>query len=246
MPTLLPAVDLPITRCPSSDVTALDREGYVIVRGLLPPSLCVALREKFDQLLTAEGERAGLEVHQEEGTDRLANLVEKGEIFDALWTHPRLLGLVAQVIGRPFSLSSLNSREPKVGLGHQALHADWGEHKPDEPFHVANGLWVLDDMTADNGGTRLVPGTHRTSGPIADPHPDEIIPDLATGDLLFINAHCRHGGTINHSGRRRRVMHAYFTGHDQPQQTDFNARVSAATRARLSSAQRALLRIYGD
>ena len=239
------AYGLPVAAPTPEEAAAVDRDGYVILRGVIGAAWRATLAARLDELVAAEGDRAGLEVHQEGGTDRLANLVDKGTVFDGLWTHPRLLGLVHHVLGREYSLSSLNTREPKPGQGHQGLHADWGELKPGEPFHVANSLWVLDGMDAGNGATRLVPGSHRITGGIADPHPDQILAIAEPGDVLFMNAHTRHGGTVNTNGRRRRVIHAYFTGAEHPQQTAFPKLVSAATRARLSPEQRALLRLPG-
>lgn len=238
----LPIPELPITPPTPAEAEALDRDGYVIIPGLIDPAWRAALAARLDALVAAEGDRAGREVHQEHGTDRLANLVDKGVVFDALWTHPRLLGMVRHVLARPFSLSSLNAREPKPGVGHQKLHADWGDLQPGERFHVVNSLWVLDGMDAGNGATRLVPGSHRVGGAIPDPHPDQIIATVAPGDVLVMNSHCRHGGTINVDGRRRRVIHSYFTAAEHPQQTNFAQLLSVPTRTRLNPAQRALLR----
>ena len=243
MSTSSPAAALHITPPSASEATAIDRDGFVVLRGLIDPSWLAALAARLDELIVAEGERAGLEVHKEDGTDRLANLVDKGEVFDALWMHPRMLGLVQHVLQRPFVLSSLNAREPKPGLGHQGLHADWNERTPDEPFQVVNSLWVIDGMDAGNGCTRLVPGSHLMRGSIPDPHPDQVLALTNPGDVLVFNAHCRHGGTTNVDGRRRRVIHGYFIAAEHPQQCDFAKWVSAATRARLSPAQRAMLRV---
>jgi hypothetical protein len=234
--------ELSITVPSAAEAVAIERDGFVVLPGLIDPAWRVALAERLDALSAAEGDRAGLEVHQEAGTSRLANLVDKGAVFDPLWTHPRVLGLVRHVLGRAFSLSSLNAREPKPGEGHQALHADWRDRQPEEPFHVVNSLWALDGMDADNGATRLVPGSHLISGPIPDPHPAQMLATLNPGDVVVLNAHCRHGGTVNRSGRRRRVIHGYFTAAEHPQQCDFPKLVSAETRARLTAAQRALLR----
>jgi len=242
MTTLLTCPALPILEPTRDESAAIDRDGFVVLPGLIDPGWRAALADRFDAILAAEGDRAGLEVHQEPGTNRLANLVDKGEIFDALWTHPRLLGLVRHVLRRPFTLSSLNAREPKPGIGGQGLHADWALLEVGDPFQVVNSLWVLDAMDAGNGGTRLVPGSHRRSGPIQDPHPEQIVPTLQAGDVLVMNAHCWHGGTVNADGRRRRVMHGYFTAAENPLQCDFPKLLSPATRARLTVEQLALLR----
>ena len=230
---------LPVAAPTPDEAASVDRDGYVLLRGVIGATWRAELAARLDELVAAEGDRAGLEAHREGGTDRLANLVDKGTVFDGLWTHPRLLGLVHHVLGREFNLSSLNAREPKPGQGHQALHADWGDLKAGERFHVANSLWVLDGMDAGNGATRLVPGSHRTIGGIPDPHPEQILATAEPGDVLFMNAHTRHGGTVNASGRRRRVIHAYFTGAEHPQQTDFPKVVSAETRGPPSPRPRA-------
>ena len=243
MSTPSPAAQLLITPPSAAEATAIDREGFVILRGLIDTPWRAALAARIEELIAAEGERAGLEVHKEDGTDRLANLVDKGVVFDDLWMHPRLLGLVQHVLRRPFVLSSLNAREPKTGLGHQGLHADWNDLTPDEPFQVVNSMWVLDGMDAGNGCTRLVPGSHQIRGPIPDPHPDEVLALSNPGDVVVFNAHCQHGGTTNVDGRRRRVIHGYFIAAEHSQQCDFAKWVSAATRARLSPAQRAMLRV---
>lgn len=236
-------VDLPMILPTADEAASLDREGFVIVRGLFDAGWRAQIAARLDELVAAEGDRAGLEVHQEGGTDRLANLVDKGAVFDGVWAHPRLLGLVAHVLRRPFSLSSLNAREPKAGQGHQGLHADWGGPRHEGVYHVAIGLVVLDGMDAGNGGTRVVPRSHLHADPIPDPNPEEIVVCAEPGDLVFLNSHTRHGGTVNRDGRRRRVLHPYYTAAEDPQQTDFARLVSPATRARLPSGARTLLRL---
>src|SRR5215470_16386677 len=87
----------------------LDRDGYAPLPGVLSPRQIAAFRSRIGELLALEGDQAGLEVHQESGTDRLADLVNKDPVFDACFTDPRLLACVAHVLG-DFKLSSLNFR----------------------------------------------------------------------------------------------------------------------------------------
>lgn len=242
--TLAPAA-IPVD---SATATALDELGSVVLPARLTSDQLASLRQRYDDLLASEGERAGTEVHQEHGTRRLAHLVDKGACFDPVWSDPLVLGCVAHVLRRPFRLSSLNGREPVTGAGHQALHADWGPRTIDQPFHVVNSLWLLDDLTADNGATRIVPGTHRLPGGPADHgvvpgarHPDERQIIAPAGSVVVFNAHCWHGGSANVSGARRRILHAYYVGQGQAQQYDLPGLLSPATRSRLSLDQRRLL-----
>ena len=230
----------------------LAQDGYCILPGLIDEAWRLALLARLDGLIAEEGPRAGLEVHQEVGTNRLANLVDKGPVFDPLWTHPAVHACVAGVLGRPFKLSSLNAREPQPGMGHQGLHADWGPRVPTEPFHVVNSLWVLDGMDSSNGATRLVPGSHLVAGSVADhvadqaaAHPRQVVLDVPPGTVVVFNAHAWHGGTVNASGARRRVIHGYFTAAEHPGQSDFTTSLSPATRARLSADHLRMLGVTG-
>lgn len=244
---------LAITPPTIEQAAILDRDGFLIITNYFPLALAQRLGERFDELIAAEGDRAGLEVHQEAGTRRLANLVDKGDCFDPLWGDPLVLGCVAHVLGRPFHLSSLNAREPLSGHGHQGLHADWGTRQKDEPYHVVNSLWILDDLTPENGATRIVPGSHRLLGSISDhladasvAHSGELIVTAPAGSVVIFNAHCWHGGRTNVTGKRRRIMHSYYVAEGNPFQTDFEKIISPATRQRLIQDRRNLLGIGGE
>lgn len=181
----------------------LDEDGYLVVPGALRPAELAAIRSRVDELIVAEGERAGLEAHQEAGTDRLANLVDKGPVFDACWTHPVQLAAVAHVLFRPlslgapggagsgdpgprerdgpadadgFKLSSLNARSARPGQGLQALHADWPVAVPPGAYEACNSIWLLDDFREDNGATRVVPGSHRSGALPAERLADPMAP----------------------------------------------------------------------
>jgi len=226
---------------------SLDNDGYVLFRDLIDPEWLTTLRETFESIYEREGAFAGSEFHRELGTRRMSDLVNKAEVFDRVYTHPMVLAAVEHVLQRPFKLSSLNAREAQEGKGLQNLHADWGERRDGEPFHVINSLWLLDDYLPDNGSTRIVPGTHRLGSPdskIDDtmaPHPEEIILTAPAGSVVVINSHLWHGGTTNTSGKPRRVCHGYFTAREYPQQSDQAALIRKQVYDRLSPAARWVL-----
>jgi ectoine hydroxylase-related dioxygenase (phytanoyl-CoA dioxygenase family) len=228
---------------------ALDEQGFVLLSAIIDPAWLEDLRVRFDELAGTEGAAGGQEVHTEAGTQRLSDLVNKGAVFDRLWSHPRVLGCVAHILGQDtFRLSSLNAREALPGQGHQNLHADWGGRDMADPWCVTNTMWLLDDYDGHNGSTRIVPGTHLLPGgpadhlvDLTDAHPKETIVTAAAGTVIVFNAHCWHGGTRNANGRRRRVCHGYYTRRNLPQQTDQRAYLRPETRIRLTAAQRWIL-----
>jgi ectoine hydroxylase-related dioxygenase (phytanoyl-CoA dioxygenase family) len=211
--------------------------------------LLQALRSRVDQLFAEEGTRAGAEFKQEPNARRLANLVNKGEIFERAIATPRVLECVEQVLGPEFKLSSLNVRaaDPFSDCG-QPLHADSGAIADERGYWVCNSVWMLDDFTPENGAIRMVPGSHKwrrlPQDALADPaapHPDEVILTGKAGTVVVMNAHMWHGATANRTSSQRRAMHAFYTRWDKPQQQYQKKLLSIEVQTRLSPALRKLL-----
>jgi ectoine hydroxylase-related dioxygenase (phytanoyl-CoA dioxygenase family) len=227
---------------------ALDRDGFLPLPSVLAPEQIARINARIDQLLAEEGENAGKEVHQEAGADRLSDLVNKDPIFEVCFTHPRVLAGIAHVLRGDLKLSSLNSRAALPGQGLQALHADWGGAVAPGQYQVCNSIWLLDDFTAENGATRVVPGSHR-SGKVprdeladpAAPHPHEVKLLALAGTVVIFNSHVWHGGTRNATPNRRRALHSYFCRRDQQQQLDQRKYIRPETYERLSEAARYIL-----
>ncbi len=180
-------------------------------------------------------------MHQEAGTDRLADLVNKDPVFEVCFTEPRLLACLAHVLG-DFKLSSLNSRAALPGQGLQALHTEGGPVGLG-PYQVCNSIWLLDDFTEENGATRVVPGSHRRTVPVRDElpdplaaHPDQVTLTAPAGTVIVFNSHLWHGGTRNNTDRPRRALHSYFTRRGNGQQLNQREYIRPETRARLSPA----------
>ena len=237
----------------ADEIAFLDREGYLPLPGILSMAEIENLRDRQAELLNAEGAEAGKEVHQEAGTDRLSDLINKGAIFHIILRHPRVLAAVAHVLQNDFKLSSLNSRNALPGLGNQALHADWGRLETPGDYQVCNTLWLLDDFLPDNGATRVVPRTHnRTDAPSdvlpdpSGPHPEQVVLQGKAGDVVVVNSHTWHGGTTNVSGKPRRVLHGYFTRRHQAQQLDQQKFLRRETWEILTPAERVILGVDAD
>lgn len=204
----------------------LDRDGYLLLENFMSGQLLGELRDRVNQLFAEEGANAGSEFKQEEQTRRLANLVDKGDVFGRSIATPEILECVGQILGPEFKLSSLNVRSADPhSTWCQPLHCDMGAIADERGYWVANTVWMLDDFTIENGATRLVPGSHRwgrlpqdvLSDPRA-PHPNEILLTGKAGGVVVMNAHLWHGGTANHTGLPRCAMHGFYCRWDKPQQ----------------------------
>jgi hypothetical protein len=231
----------------AAEQARLDQDGFLPLPGILSAGPLQSIRSRLAELHTTEGQGAGAEVQQEEGTDRLADLVNKGPVFDVCFTCPRVLAAIAHVLG-DFTLSSLNSRAALPGRGQQRLHADWGAAVSPGDYRVCNSIWLIDDFTEFNGATRVVPGSHRSAklprevmASPTDPHPGEVKILGRAGTVVIFNSHLWHGGTVNATGKPRRALHSYFCRRGLKQQLDQRACARPETLARLSPAAQYIL-----
>ena len=101
---------------------------------------------------------------EEEKVSRLIwNLLNKGDCFLKLLDHPKILPLVQHLIGEKVCLCSIGAHMNGSGNERMALHQDqWPlvPHPMDFPF-MANVMYLISDNSPENGGTRLIPGSHK-------------------------------------------------------------------------------------
>ena len=216
----------PVIPLEEDEQRMLDEEGFLVLEGFADPTLVARLRRRIEDLFALQGEQAGAEFRQEPGTDRLANLVTHGEVFEEVVQLPRLLGAVEHVLGPAFKLSSLNARSARPHSGWtQPFHCDTGALPDTQGNTVCNLLWLLDDFHVENGAPRYLPRSHRAgilpekalADPVA-PHPEERYFTGKAGTVVVMNAHLWHGGTANQTSRPRLALHSFYCRRDRPQQ----------------------------
>jgi ectoine hydroxylase-related dioxygenase (phytanoyl-CoA dioxygenase family) len=227
----------------------LDEHGYLVIETGMDADLLNGLRTRILELFEEEGDRAGLEFKQEEHAHRLANLVDKGDVFARAIVLPPLLDCIRHVLGPEIKLSSLNARsaDPDTEVG-QPLHVDMSAIPDAKGYWVCNTVWMLDDFTRENGATRMVPGSHkwgtRPQDVLDDPvaaHPDEVLLTGKAGTIAVMNAHMWHGGTANRTAAPRLAMHAFYCRRDKPQQQYQKKLLRPEVQAALSAGVRDIL-----
>jgi ectoine hydroxylase-related dioxygenase (phytanoyl-CoA dioxygenase family) len=231
-----------------SEKKQLDELGYLVLPGFVPPPMLAALRDRVEALWEQEGSEAGSEFRHEPGARRLANLVDKGAIFAEVVSMPKILECVEHVIGPSYKLSSLNARSTNPNSEEsQPWHADSAAIADERGYWVCNSIWMLDDFTAENGATRMIPRSH-TWCRLPEPgdtssRPDEELVTGTAGTVVIMNTHMWHGGTANRTGRCRRALHGFYTRGDKPQQQYQKALLRPETVAALTPLQRRVLAI---
>ncbi len=220
----------------------LDSEGYVIIPDAIGAAWLERLRARVEVLRANEGSGGGHENAVRHEACALADLVNKGEVFDGIWNHPLVLAAASHLICAPFRLMVLNLRVPKPGEGLQAVHRDTGGRRT-----KLQAIFLLDDFTPDNGSTRVIPRSHLqpqhavpTDGPAAF-HPGEVTLCAPAGSLLLYEGHLLHSGTLNRSGAPRRTLILAYVPRSYPQQCNQAECLRVSTAKRLDPLQRWLL-----
>jgi hypothetical protein len=189
---------------------ALQRDGYLLLRGAVPAAWRDALRAAFD---------AGVGTADQWAAPRGAGwrhaLVDLDPIVQRTCRLPTLLAASAQMLDGPFFLAQVEGREPLKDGGHQPLHRDGAG------MNAVAALVFLDDYGPDNGATRVVP-RHLDRGEPAEE--SSLITAGEAGDVLVFDADLPHGATCNRSGARRRSLLLSFVGeHERAKQDSCRA-----------------------
>jgi ectoine hydroxylase-related dioxygenase (phytanoyl-CoA dioxygenase family) len=204
-------------------VETLAVDGYAIIEGLLSPGEAASTRAELTRLLDANPE--GRNAFEGFKTRRIYALFAKTRCLDGAATHPTVLGALDRVLGQ-YQLSAPTGIEIGPGEVMQVLHHDDGVYPLSRPHQevVANVMWALDDFTAANGATRIVPGSHHW----VDERPDEntatALAEMPAGSVMLYVGSVWHGGGANTTDRPRLgVAIEYVAAWLRPQETQLLA-----------------------
>jgi hypothetical protein len=197
----------------------LEAFGYCLIRDVILPDQLQPLRERLVEQAAAEAEagvawwegRAG---HKNGPTQRVWNLANKGAVFLDLLKHPIVDYFMRPALGEYFTVSNFLSVIAGPGNEPQQLHFDQTGVQPmvaDFPVGM-NILWFLDDVTEQNGGTRIFPGSQ-----LINVGPDNIFVSDGTvsaegpaGSALVFDTRLWHGTGANLTAKRRHVIITLF------------------------------------
>lgn len=201
------------------DVCArLQTDGYAIIEGFLDAAHADRIRAELRALLAVTPQ--GRNAFEGFGTRRLYALFKKTRAFDNAAIDPLVLGVLDQVLGH-YQFSAPVAIDIGPGEAAQALHRDDGVYPLPEPHGdvVLNTMWALDDFTAANGATRLVPGSQRWHERRPDATTPTVIAEMPAGSMMFYLGSVWHGGGANTTAQPRLgVILEYVAGWLRPQE----------------------------
>jgi ectoine hydroxylase-related dioxygenase (phytanoyl-CoA dioxygenase family) len=215
---------LPATAPVDEVVRALCEDGGMIVDDLIDARTIAAINREVDGYVeTADPAMRHLnpviQVFFGDRTKHVSGLAGKSRTFATeVMIHPLFLGICDAILGPSCATYQLNlahliARGP--GAEHQYLHRDelvWNLVPRPHPELQLASLVALVDFDAQNGATRVVPGSHRWDH--ARPPGDHEIADavMRAGSAVVYLGSTIHGGGANSTADRwRRGVHMSYT-----------------------------------
>jgi hypothetical protein len=217
---------------PDAIGAALERDGGVIVEGLLSPDVVARVNDEVEAAVAAADPAQPLfnpvlQAFHGPCTRQVTGVPGISRTFAVeVMCHPLLLALCDRILlpscaRYQLNLGHLLQRGP--GAGEQWLHRDeavWSDvPKPAPELQLASVIAFV-DFTRENGATRLVPGSHRWPDRLLSPAeqarreppaPEQIAyAEMPAGSAVVYSGGTIHAGGANRTDVPRRGAHLSY------------------------------------
>ena len=184
----------------------IERDGYTVVERAVEADLVDALKTDIERLEHDLEIGCGENLFEGVKTRRIYNLLARGKVYERAVEHESVLPIVERVLGKSFLVSTVSTVSIEPGERAQPIHADdqlIPLSRPHRPL-TCTVMLAVDDFTEENGGTRIVPGSHvRNTVPDMLAEHDTVPTVMPRGSVLIYNGSLWHGGGANRSSHRR-------------------------------------------
>lgn len=192
---------------PDEAVTALKRDGAVIIDRLVSPETMDAAAAELKPWTDATP--FGPDDFSGRRTKRTGGLVARSQTCRDLVMNPFVLGTTKKLLEHATSFQLHLTQVIAIGPGEpaQPIHRDqWAFDFFAFPsgFEVqCNTIWAMTDFTEENGATRVVPGSNHFADKLKLKHEDSVAAEMSKGSVLLYNGSVYHGGGANNANATR-------------------------------------------
>ena len=204
------------------ELEQFERDGFVILEDVLDRA---AREEIVAALAPYERDRPmGRNAFEGQKSQRVYSLAGKGEVFQRLAEHPRVMAIVERLLMPNFLLSTIQSIRLHPGEKSQAWHTDDAFYFMPRPHRLplaVSVIWAIEEFTEENGATEVIPGSHRWGLE----HPEErehdvVAATMPAGSCIVFDGALWHRGGANEShGTRLAISPQYCQPWLRPQES---------------------------
>jgi ectoine hydroxylase-related dioxygenase (phytanoyl-CoA dioxygenase family) len=169
-------------------------DGYAVVHGLMSQEAVTTAKAELGALLDDAPWGSGFDGTR---TRRAWAPLAVTRCMDQAALAPLVLDAVEQAIGPGAQFGNTVAIQVHPGQKAQVLHYEQGIYPlPRDRDVMITALWALDDFSAANGATRVVPGSHHR--PAGKPDPAEAVAaEMPAGSVLLFSGRLYHGAGAN-------------------------------------------------
>ena len=224
----------------------IQMNGFCVLEGVIPEDKVAAIRDSVmeaqarhdaeseakEEAIRARGHRIGYK-----GVGNLKQVINETQAFAPYLADRRILDIAEAILGPFVRISSTSCVINHPGNERGYWHADWPYNQtnashirapyPDTLMHLST-IWMLTGFTEENGGTFLLPGSHRmnenpsagvvpgsrrtndkrSEGSLAgfdpdSPYPTEVQATGKAGSVLLYDSRLWHAVAPNRTDRPR-------------------------------------------
>lgn len=221
---MVPTLEHLEATAPTSEIVAqLESQGAVVLDDFLGADVLARFNAEVDARLEKESEgktvlSPAVQWFMGAKTRHMTGVAAKSRVFaEEVLVHPALLAVCDAILlpsCASYRLNVAHVLDRGPGSEQQLLHRDelvWIHLPEPHPEVQVASIIALEDFGAENGATRIVPGSHRWAKE-RQPEEEEIaIAEMPAGSAVVYLGSTIHGGGPNTTAaRRRRGMHVSF------------------------------------
>lgn len=189
----------------------MEISGFCVLENVIPAEECASIRESVIESVNRERQNYP---HAPKNVGFTPSIINHDQSFADYLADDRLMSLIEQLLGAHSRISFTSAIINESGNDRGEWHADWPFNQknaghlptpyPDTLMHITT-LWMLSPFEAENGGTLVLPGSHRQpTNPTAIDGPDpyqrfggEINATGSTGSVLVFDSRLWHATAPN-------------------------------------------------
>ena len=221
-------VSLPGTASTDEILEVLARDGCAVLDRLAYAATMDAVSADLSQDIASTPTGAGEFVGHE--TRRTHTVLVNSSAAGGLALHPTIAALNDAVLGpycARYQLSSAAAIAIGPGETMQELHRDdlvYPLAHPSERQSVVTVIWALNDFSAANGATLVVPGSHRWDDERKPTLAEAVPAEMPRGSAVYILGSTYHAGGANRAGDARiGLLYGYCLGWLRQEQNQYLA-----------------------
>ena len=210
----------------SQELEELKRKGFFVKENLLSKEYIDELRVEMDKIWESQLKTYGENLLKKIGDwGQVRGMMKESNSFLNLIINKNIHEYVDQILGPTCILHLQNGivLHPSKKHNQSKYHKDFPKDFISSKIISLNTFIAVDEFTKENGGTYLIPGSHKIIEKPSESYieKNKIQIECQEGAIIFFDSNLWHAGGINKTKKIRRAINMQWTKPFIKQQMDY-------------------------